>query len=69
MPGPVSIDPNLTQADYLLSRKKDAFSDSRAGLVPGQDRSAAARIARAHFSQALAVELGRVKGGDSAMIS
>ncbi len=69
MPGPVSIDPNLTQADYLLGRKKDAFSDLRAGLVPGQDRSAAARIARAHFSQALAVELGRVKGGDSAMIS
>ena len=69
MPGPVSIDPNLAQADYLLSRKNDALSALRTGLVPGQDRSAAARIARAHFSQALAVELGHVNGGGSTMMS
>ena len=69
MPGPVSIDPSLTKTDYHPGGKEDAFSALRTGPVPGQDRSAAARIARAHFSQALAEELGRVNGGDSTMMS
>ena len=69
MPGPVIIHPSLVQTEYPPVGKKGGPSAPRTAPVPGQDQSAASRIARAHFSQALSAELGRAADAEATALS